>query len=194
MRIDVEETPLTGLVVVRHRLVDDHRGFFTEVFRRDELERAGLPTAFQQENHSGSVRGVARGLHFQWEPPMAKMMRVTRGRVFLVAVDLRKDSPTLGEWWGMESAEREGVQLFAPAGFARGFCALSDFAEIQYLCTALYNPEGEGGIRWNDPRIGVEWPVAEPILSPKDAEAQTLDEWLARPESESFRLEPAGRA
>lgn len=191
MRIEIESTPLADLVVVRHRVFEDHRGFFTEIFRRDELERCGLPTEFLQENHSGSERGVVRGLHFQWDRPMAKMMRVTRGTAFLVAVDLRKDSPTLGRWWGMESCERDGTQLYAPAGFARGFCVLSDFAEIQYLCTAVYNPEGEGGVLWNDQRIGVEWPVEDPILSAKDAEAQTLEGWLARPESETFRLEPA---
>lgn len=190
MRIELEETSLPGLVVVRHRVVADHRGFFTEVFRRDELERAGLPAEFRQQNHSGSVRGVVRGLHFQWDPPMGKMMRVTRGTAFLVAVDVRKRSPTLGRWWGMESSEREGVQVWAPAGFARGFCALSDFVEIQYLCTAIYNPNGEGGILWNDPAIGIDWPLADPVLSPKDAEAPTLEEWLARPESEAFRFEP----
>lgn len=190
MRIELEETSLPGLVLVRHRVVADHRGFFTEVFRRDELERAGLPAEFRQQNHSGSVRGVVRGLHFQWDPPMGKMMRVTRGTAFLVAVDVRKRSPTLGRWWGMESSEREGVQVWAPAGFARGFCALSDFVEIQYLCTAIYNPNGEGGILWNDPAIGIDWPLADPVLSPKDAEAPTLEEWLARPESEAFRFEP----
>jgi dTDP-4-dehydrorhamnose 3,5-epimerase len=191
MRIDLEETPLEGLIVVRHRMVEDHRGFFTEVFRRDELERAGLPSRFEQENHSGSVRGVVRGLHFQWDRPMGKMMRVTRGSAFLVAVDLRKDSETLGRWWGRECSEREGVQVWAPPGFARGFCVLSEVAEIHYLCTAVYNPQGEGGVRWNDPRIGIEWPVAEPALSAKDVEAQTLAEWLARPESDTFRLDPA---
>lgn len=193
MRIELERTPLADLVVVRQRVVEDHRGFFTEVFRRDELQGAGLPADFRQENHSGSVRGVVRGLHFQWDPPMGKMMRVTRGTAFLVAVDLRKDSPTLGRWWGMESSEREGVQVWAPAGFARGFCALSDFVEVQYLCTAIYNPHGEGGVRWNDPRIGIDWPLSDPILSPKDAEAPTLEEWLARPEADGFRLHPAPR-
>lgn len=191
MQIEIEETPLADLVVVRSPVFEDHRGFFTEVFRQDEQERVGLPTRFRQENHSGSVRGVVRGLHFQWNAPMGKMMRVTRGRAFLVAVDLRKGSPTLGRWWGRECAEREGVQVWAPAGFARGFCVLSEFSEIQYLCTAVYNPAGEGAIRWDDPAIGVEWPVADPVLSTKDAQAQTLEEWLSRPESDTFRHEPA---
>lgn len=190
MRIEIETTPLADLVVVHSPVFEDHRGFFTEVFRRDELERAGLPVEFRQENHSGSTRHVVRGLHFQWEPPMGKMMRVTRGRAFLVAVDLRKGSSTLGRWWGRECAERDGLQVWAPAGFARGFCVLSDFAEVQYLCTAVYNPAGEGGIRWDDPRIGVDWPVTKPVLSAKDAEAQSLGEWLERPEADAFRCEP----
>jgi dTDP-4-dehydrorhamnose 3,5-epimerase len=188
MRIEIETTPLAGLLVVHHPIVADDRGFFTEVFRRDELERCGLPSSFAQENHSSSVRGVVRGLHFQWDPPMGKMMRVTRGEAFLVAVDLRKDSPTLGCWWGREVSERAGLQIWAPAGFARGFAVLSELADVQYLCTALYNPAGEGGIRWDDPEIGIAWPISDPVLSTRDAGAQSLQEWLATPSSDAFCL------
>jgi dTDP-4-dehydrorhamnose 3,5-epimerase len=118
---------------------------------------------------------------------MAKLMRVTVGAAYLVAVDIRKGSPTLGQWFGVEVSAQNRRQVFAPAGFARGFCVLSDFAELQYKCTGVYNPKAESGIRWDDPAIGIEWPVTDPILSPKDAKAQSLQEWLHSPESDHFR-------
>jgi len=118
---------------------------------------------------------------------MAKLMRVTVGAAYLVAVDIRKGSPTLGQWFGVEVSAQNRRQVFAPAGFARGFCVLSDFAELQYKCTGLYNSKAESGIRWDDPSIGIVWPVADPILSGKDAKAQTLQEWLKSPESDHFR-------
>jgi dTDP-4-dehydrorhamnose 3,5-epimerase len=117
---------------------------------------------------------------------MGKLMRVTLGRAFLVAVDIRVGSPTLGRWVGLEFDAEEPRHLWAPASFARGFCALSDFAEIQYLTTGTYNPITENAIRWNDPAIGIEWPVSEPSLSSKDNTAQSLAEWLARPEAATF--------
>ena len=118
---------------------------------------------------------------------MGKLMRVTFGSAFLVAVDIRKGSPTLGKWFGVEVSAANKKQVWAPAGFARGFCTLSEFAEVQYKCTGLYSNKAESGVLWNDPEIGIEWPIASPILSAKDAKAQTLAEWLARPESEQFR-------
>jgi len=165
----------------------DGRGFFTEVYREDQFKELGLPHEFMQDNHSGSVRGVLRGLHFQWDPPMGKLMRVTRGTAFLVAVDIRKGSPTLGKWFGTEASAENRYQVWAPAGFARGFCVLSDYAEVQYKCTAIYNQKGESGIRWDDPDIGIKWPITDVLLSEKDRQAQTLKEWLARPQSECFR-------
>jgi dTDP-4-dehydrorhamnose 3,5-epimerase len=119
---------------------------------------------------------------------MGKLMRVSLGSAFLVAVDIRKGSPTLGQWFGTEVSAENRRQLWAPAGFARGFCVLSDIAEIQYKCTGLYNSKAESGVRWNDPRIGVQWPVDEPSLSQKDSEAQTLDQWLNKPESDHFHF------
>jgi dTDP-4-dehydrorhamnose 3,5-epimerase len=160
-----------------------------EVYRADQYKALGLPTEFVQDNHSRSKRGVLRGLHFQWDPPMGKLMRVTYGSAFLVAVDIRKGSPTLGRWFGVEVSAQDKKQVWAPAGFARGFCAVSDFAEVQYKCTGIYNPKGESGIRWNDPKIGIQWPVKEPELSGKDRQAQTLDEWLASPASNHFQFE-----
>jgi len=157
-----------------------------ETFRNDQFKDLGLPYDFVQDNHSSSMKGVMRGLHFQWEPPMGKLMRVTYGEAFLVAVDIRKNSPTLGKWYGEIVSAKNKKQIWAPAGFARGFCVLSDFAEIQYKCTGIYSNKAESGILWNDPEIGIEWPVSEPILSTKDEIAQTLSEWLKRPESNNF--------
>ena len=119
---------------------------------------------------------------------MGKLMRVTLGSAFLVAVDIRKGSPTLGKWFGAEVSAENRRQVWAPAGFARGFCVLSEFAEIQYKCTGLYSNKAESGILWNDPKIGVEWPVKEPSLSAKDQKAQTLEQWLATPDSDHFHI------
>lgn len=186
MQLSIESRHLNGLAVVVPEVFEDERGFFLEAFRADQFAELELPSEFVQDNHSGSVKGVLRGLHFQWEPPMGKLMRVTVGSAFLVAVDIRKGSPTLGQWFGVEASAKNRKQVWAPAGFARGFCVLSDFAEIQYKCTGIYNGAGESGILWNDPEIGIEWPVSDPILSQKDTEAQTLSEWLERPDSDNF--------
>ena len=160
-----------------------------EVFRADEFKALGLAADFVQENHSGSKKGVLRGLHFQWDPPMGKLMRVTSGSAFLVAVDIRKGAPTLGQWCGVEASAENKRQVWAPAGFARGFCVLSDFAEVQYKCTGVYNSKAESGIRWDDPQIGIRWPVSDPVLSEKDRDAQALSDWLASPNSECFRYQ-----
>jgi len=179
-----------GVVVLEPEVFDDKRGFFLEAYRADQFAELGLPTDFVQDNHSGSTRGVIRGLHFQLDEPMAKLMRVTRGTCFLVAVDIRKGSPTLGQWFGTEVSDQNRLQIFAPPGFARGFCVLSDFAELQYKCTAIYNPSGESGVLWNDPDIGVEWPMIDPILSDRDKGAQTFAQWLDSPESDRFHYNP----
>jgi dTDP-4-dehydrorhamnose 3,5-epimerase len=186
MQLRIESSRLNGIAVVVPEVFEDDRGFFTEIFRADQFEALGLPHRFVQENHSRSARNVVRGLHFQWEPPMGKLMRVTQGEAFLVAVDIRKGSPTLGQWFGTEATAKNRRMVWAPAGFARGFCVLSDFAEIQYLCTGIYNNRAESGILWNDPAIGIEWPVKDPILSGKDTQAQTLEGWLASPFAEKF--------
>jgi dTDP-4-dehydrorhamnose 3,5-epimerase len=187
MEIRVESRHLSDVVVLVPDVFQDRRGFFMETFRQDQFQALELPHDFVQDNHSRSAKGVVRGLHFQWEPLMGKLMRVTLGSAFLVAVDIRKGSPTLGKWFGIEASAENRRQVWAPAGFARGFCVLSDVAEIQYKCTGLYNNKGESAIRWNDPQIGVEWPVSAPSLSEKDQNAQTLEQWLARPESDCFR-------
>jgi dTDP-4-dehydrorhamnose 3,5-epimerase len=182
---EIESVYLGEIKVIAPKVFEDHRGFFMEAYRQDLFTSLGIPYNFVQDNHSRSVKGVVRGLHFQWDAPMAKLMRVTLGRVFLVAVDIRKGSPTLGQWYGLEVSAENKRQVFAPPGFARGFCVLSDVAELQYKCTALYNPKTEGSIRWNDPDIGVVWPVEEALVSDKDAQAQSFAQWL---ESEPANL------
>jgi dTDP-4-dehydrorhamnose 3,5-epimerase len=187
MQMKIESRNLNGIVVLVPEVFQDERGFFLEAFRKDQFLEMGLPGEYVQDNHSRSARGVLRGLHFQWDPPMGKLMRVTLGTAFLVAVDIRKGSPTLGQWSGIEVSAENKKQVWAPAGFARGFCVLTDYAELQYKCTGTYNGKGESGIRWNDPAIGICWPIKDPILSKKDESAQSLAEWLQRPESGNFR-------
>jgi dTDP-4-dehydrorhamnose 3,5-epimerase len=190
MPFAITDTALPEVKIVVPALMPDERGFFMEVFRADLFAGLGLPDRFRQLNHSRSVRGVVRGLHFQWDPPMGKLMRVVAGTAFLVAVDIRPGSPTLGRWVGVEVSATEPRHLWAPASFARGFCVLSETAEIEYLTTGTYNRATESGIAWNDPQIGIDWPTSQPILSAKDASAQSLAAWLARPEAANFTYEP----
>lgn len=188
MAFRIESRHLGGdVVVLAPDVFGDQRGFFMETFRADHFRALGLPHEFPQDNQSRSQRGVVRGLHFQWDAPMGKLMRVTLGSAFLMAVDIRKGSPTLGQWFGIEISEEDKRQVWAPPGFARGFCVLSEVADVQYKCTATYNPKTESGIRWDDPAIGIHWPVSQAILSEKDRNARTLEEWLATPESDNFR-------
>src|ERR1700691_2037763 len=187
MEIKFESRFLRDVVVLVPDVFRDARGFFIETFREDQFQQNGLPTHFVQDNHSRSTKGVLRGLHFQWEPPMGKLMRVSLGSAFLVAVDIRKGSPTLGKWVGVEASAENRRLVWAPAGFARGFCALSDATEIQYKCTGIYNNKAESGILWNDPAIGIAWPLKDVTVSDKDRKAQTLAEWLASPQSENFQ-------
>jgi dTDP-4-dehydrorhamnose 3,5-epimerase len=186
LEIRIETRELGNVVVLVPEAFQDSRGFFMETFRKDQFQALGLPHCFVQDNHSRSVKGVVRGLHFQWEPPMGKLMRVSLGSAFLVAVDIRKGSPTLGKWFGIEVSAENRRQVWAPAGFARGFCVLSEVAEIQYKCTGLYSSKAESGILWDDPEIGIKWPLSEVQLSDKDRKAQTLAQWLASPESNNF--------
>jgi dTDP-4-dehydrorhamnose 3,5-epimerase len=178
------------VVVIVPEAFEDARGYFMETFRSDKFEDLGLPKEFVQDNQSRSKKGVIRGLHFQWDLPMGKLMRVVMGSAFLVAVDIRKGSPTLGEWCGVEASAENRRQVWAPSGFARGLCVTSDFAEIEYRCTALYNRQGESGIRFDDPQIGIQWPnVGKFILSDRDRNAQSLAEWLASPQARCFTYE-----
>jgi len=191
MKINIVSKALEDVVVLKPEIFQDSRGFFMETFRSDQFQELGLPWQFVQDNHSRSTKGVVRGLHFQWDPPMGKLMRVTIGAAFLVAVDLRKGSPTLGQWSGIEASAENRLEVWAPAGFARGFCVLSEVAEIQYKCTGLYSSKAESSVRWDDPDIGVQWPISNPFLSDKDRNAQTLKQWLAREESNHYIYEPS---
>jgi len=187
MQINIESRHFGDVVVIVPDVFQDSRGFFSETYRADQFKSLDLPTEYVQDNHSQSVKGVVRGLHFQWDPPMGKLMRVSVGSAFLVAVDIRKGSPTLGKWVGIEASASNRRAVWAPASFARGFCALSDVAEIQYKCTGIYNGKAESGIRWDDPAIGIEWPLTDVIVSDKDRNARTLAEWLQTSESDNFQ-------
>ena len=176
------DTPIEGLFMVAPTRYEDHRGSFMESFRADRFALiAGSEVHFVQENESRSRRNVVRGLHFQQAPyAQAKLVRVSSGRVWDVAVDLRPESATFGRWYGTELSAENGLQLFIPAGFAHGFVALSEEAVLQYKCDNYYHPESEGGIRWDDPSIAIAWPVAcdEAILSERDEKHPSWNEWL----------------
>ena len=171
------DTSLPGVVILEPRVHEDHRGFFMESYNQRVFEELGIRHHFVHDNHSRSLRGVLRGLHYQLRQPQAKLVRVTRGRVFDVAVDVRRGSPHFGCWAGAELTEDNRRMLFAPEGFAHGFLVLSDIAEFQYKCSDFYDPTDERGIAWNDPAIAVSWPLAgiEPILSGRDLGWSTLD-------------------
>lgn len=170
----VESTNVLGVLIITPEMFLDERGWFMEVWD-EQLQQYGIPP-FKQLNHSQSDMNVIRGLHFQLCPPMGKLMRVVYGKAFLVAVDIRVGSPTQSQWTSIYATDMDKKQLWAPAQFARGFCALSPGTQVEYACTALYNEEGEGQIRWDDPDIGIEWPVANPKVSEKDASAPSLKE------------------
>lgn len=179
---------LPGLMHASAKKHGDDRGFFFESLNKRAFEDAGIDFTVHQHNRSRSQAGVVRGLHFQWDKPLAKLIRVARGKALVVAVDIRHDSPTLGEWEARELSEETAEGLFLPAGFASGFCSLADPTEVEYYYDAFYNPDGESNIIWNDSRIGIEWPITDPILSPRDQAAATLDAWLLRPEAQLFSI------
>ena len=170
------ETGLEGLALIEPQVFGDERGFFVETFSQDAWRDLGVDADFVQHNHSRSAEGTLRGLHFQTSPGQAKLLRCPRGRIFDVAVDLRRNSPTFGRWEGYVLDDEKHRQLYVPIGFAHGFCVLSEVADVTYLVSSLYDPETEAGIRWDDPEVGVEWPVDEPLLSARDKEAPTLAE------------------
>jgi dTDP-4-dehydrorhamnose 3,5-epimerase len=189
MQIKIESAHLGEIIIVAPEVFEDERGFFMETYRADQFKGLGLPTDFVQDNHSRSKQGVLRGLHFQYEPPMGKLMRVTYGRAFLVAVDLRKGSPTLGKWWGTELSAENKKLMWAPASFARGFCVLSDWAEVQYKTTGTYNGQTDIAIRFDDPDIGIQWPISDPQISERDKKAIAFARWLQSPVSDRFQYE-----
>lgn len=171
------ETAIKDVYIIEPTKFGDHRGYFMETYNQQDFEAAGLHYNFVQDNQSSSRKGVLRGLHFQKTYPQAKLVRVLKGEVFDVAVDLRKGSPTYGKWVGVTLSDENGKQFLIPRGFAHGFVVTSDHAEFAYKCDEFYHPEDEGGLIWNDPEIGVEWPDAgEILLSEKDKKNPSLAE------------------
>lgn len=163
-------TRLPGLLLIEPKVFGDARGFFFESWNEREFERAGIRARFVQDNHSRSEKGVLRGLHYQVRQPQGKLVRVTEGEIFDVAVDIRRSSPTFGAWEGTRLSAQSKSMLWIPVGFAHGFCVLSDFAEVLYKATDFYAPGDERSIAWNDPDLGIDWPLSgAPLLSPKDA-------------------------
>ena len=158
IRVEKDAGGISGLYVIEPTVFGDSRGYFMETYNQNDLREAGLDRAFVQDNQSMSVKGVLRGLHFQKQFPQAKLVRVIRGSVFDVAVDLRSSSETYGKWHGVLLSEENRLQFYIPEGFAHGFLVLSDTAEFCYKCTDFYHPGDEGGLAWNDPTIGIEWP------------------------------------
>lgn len=158
IKIEKDVDGIEGLCVIEPEIHLDARGYFTESYNQKDMQEAGLNVDFVQDNQSGSVKGVLRGLHYQKEYPQGKLVRVIRGAVFDVAVDIRKDSATYGKWYGIELSEENRKQLYIPEGFAHGFLVLSDQAEFCYKCTDFYHPDDERGIAWDDPTIHIAWP------------------------------------
>ena len=169
------DTKLDGLVLLEPDVFGDERGFFVETFSAEPWSELGIGTQFVQHNHSRSNLGTVRGMHFQTTPGQAKLLRCARGRIFDVAVDLRRGSPTFGKWEGHVLDDQKHHQLFVPVGFAHGFCVLSELADVAYLVSSAYDPATEEGIAWDDPEVGIEWPVSEPILSERDRSAPRLE-------------------
>ncbi|MDA1017930.1 MAG: dTDP-4-dehydrorhamnose 3,5-epimerase [Planctomycetota bacterium] len=173
--MQVFETDLPGVLVIEPRVFPDERGFFKETYHQQRYADLGLPSSFVQDNYSHSVQGTIRALHYQIEQPQGKLVQIFKGEIFDVAVDIRRDSPRFGEWVGVLLSETNHRQLYIPPGFAHGFCAMSDEADVLYKCTDLYAPQHERTILWNDPSIGIEWPeVGTPIVSKKDQLGQML--------------------
>lgn len=172
--MEARTLPLPGLLLLSPTIHRDARGFFLETYNEARYQEAGVHCKFIQDNHSKSVAGTLRGMHFQSQPGQAKLVRVVVGRIFDVAVDIRPDSPTFGKWTGVYLDAESHAQLFIPVGFAHGFCVISPVAEVLYKCSSLYDPKTETGFAWNDPDVGIVWPVTAPQLSGRDVAAPPL--------------------
>ncbi len=169
-------TALPDVVLIEPDVFGDARGFFMETYHQDRYAQWGIDRLFVQDNYSHSRRGTLRGLHYQFKKAQAKLVYVIQGEIFDVAVDIRKGSPTFGEWMGTHLSGQNRRQVFVPEGFAHGFCVLSDTVDVIYKCAAFYDPTDEYGILWNDPSIGIAWPVSSPILSVKDGKSPLLSQ------------------
>ncbi len=176
----VESGSLPGVVIVEPDVYRDPRGFFLETYHAEKYRAAGIPASFVQDNHSRSSRGTLRGLHLQLQRPQGKLVRVIEGEIFDVAVDVRRGSPTFGKWMGVTLSADNFRQCYLPPGFAHGFAVVSPIAQVEYKCTDIYDPKSELGIAWNDPDIGIEWPIDAPLLSARDSQQQPLAAVLDR--------------
>jgi len=177
--MNVIETALPGVLIIEPKVFADARGFFLETFHKERYEAFGVPgkgLEFVQDNHSRSCKGALRGLHFQLENPQGKLVSAGTGAVFDVVADVDPDSETFGHWVGVEISEDNHRQLWIPPGYAHGFCVLSEVADFQYKCTALYHAESDAGVLWNDPDLGIKWPIENPLLSEKDKILPSLRE------------------
>lgn len=170
----LQETEIPGVVLLTPKVFGDPRGFFFETWNRRRFAELGLDLEFVQDNISFSGRGILRGLHFQNPSPQGKLVQVLQGEVYDVAVDIRRGSPTFGRWFGVRLSAENHQQMYVPPGLAHGFCVTSETALFAYKCTDFYNPGGEYSLRWNDPELGIDWPIDEPTLSGKDAEGLLL--------------------
>lgn len=176
MAFEPLETTIDGLILFEAEAFADQRGFLSESWRADAMDNLGISAPFVQENHSRSIKGTLRGIHFQTSPGQAKLVRCARGRILDVAVDLRRESPTYRRWEGFELSDENRHQLFVPVGFGHAFCVLSEEADVIYKLTSYYDPETEAGIRWDDPDVGIEWPAMARLVSERDEAAPTLAE------------------
>lgn len=188
MGLEVIGEYLNGLILFKPKVFGDERGFFMESYKQSEFMELGIPTSFKQDNHSKSAKGVLRGLHFQWDEPMGKLIRVTAGSAQVVEVDIRHNSPTFGKHKSFKISADNKYILWIPPGFANGFLSLEDDTELLYKCTAEWNPNAESGILWNDSKLGINWLISNPSLSGKDEVAQTFDEWMKTDESRKFNF------
>ena len=175
----ITRTKINGCLVIEPKVFGDERGFFLETFQAERYkEMAGIELSFVQDNHSRSTKGVLRGLHFQKTKPQGKLVRVVRGEVFDVAVDIRKGSPTFGKWEGVWLSEENKKQFWLPPGLAHGFVVTSETADFEYKCTDYYNPADEDCLIWNDPDVGIDWPIEDPVLSEKDQQGSLLKDLM----------------
>ena len=173
--MNVTESRLKGVFLIKPRVFEDPRGFFLETYNQDRYAQHGIGVDFVQDNYAHSPGGILRGMHYQIKQGQDKLVWVPQGEVFDVVVDLRKDSPTFGQWDGYALSSKNKHQLFVPVGFAHGYCVTSNTADFMYKCSNFYHPEDEGGLIWNDPKVGIEWPIEDPVLSEKDQNCPTLE-------------------
>jgi dTDP-4-dehydrorhamnose 3,5-epimerase len=176
----IAKTPIEGLLILEPRVFTDERGFFLEAFRQNQFQEAGIPFSFVQDNHTRSRRGVLRGLHYQRKYPQGRLVYVTSGALYAVAVDIREDSPDFGRWFGIVLSDENHLQLWTPPKFALGICVVSEQVDFTSKCSEYYHPEDQGGLIWNDPDLNIKWPIEDPQLSLKDKNNPRMSDSVQR--------------